>query len=76
VEQANAEILKGLKIQSYNCLKKCGKGWVDELPVMLWSNRTSPNGGTTETPFFLVYGAKAVLPPEVAKGSPRVIIPA
>jgi hypothetical protein len=35
VEQANIEILKGLKTRSYDCLKKCGKGWVDELPAVL-----------------------------------------
>jgi hypothetical protein len=29
---------------------------------MLWGNRTSPSRATGETPFFLVYGAEAVLP--------------
>jgi hypothetical protein len=74
VEWANTEMLKGLKTQSYKCLKNSGKGWVDELPAVLPSNRTTPNKGTTETPFFQVYGAEAVLPPKVAKGSPRVVI--
>jgi hypothetical protein len=74
VERANIEILKGLKTRSYDCLRKCGMGWVDELPVVLWSNPTTTNRGTTETPFFLVYRAQAVLPLEVAKGSPMVVI--
>jgi hypothetical protein len=41
---------------------------------MHWSNRNSPNKGTAEIQFFLVYGAETVLPLEVAKGSLRVII--
>ena len=39
---------------------------------MLWGNRTTPSRATGETPFFLVYGAKACLPPEILMGSPRV----
>jgi hypothetical protein len=34
--------------------------------------RTSPSRATGETPFFMVYGAEAVLPPEVTMGSLRV----
>jgi hypothetical protein len=49
VERANTKIFKGLKIWSYDCLKKCGKSCVDELPIMLWSNWTTPNKGTMET---------------------------
>ena len=39
---------------------------------MLWGNRTTPSRATGETPFFLVYGAEACLPPEIHLGSPRV----
>jgi hypothetical protein len=59
VERANAEILRGLKTRTYDCLKKHGANWVNELPSMLWGNRTTPNRATGETPFFLVYGAEA-----------------
>jgi hypothetical protein len=69
VERANAEILKGLKIHTYDGLKKHGKKWIDELPCALWGNRISPSRGTEETPFFMVYGAEVVLPPEVTMGS-------
>jgi hypothetical protein len=31
-----------------------------------------PSRATGETPFFLVYGAEACLPPEIIMGSPRV----
>jgi hypothetical protein len=72
VERANAEILKGLKTRTYDGLKKHGKKWIDELPCALWGNRTSPSQATGETPFFMVYGAEAVLPSEVTMGSLRV----
>jgi hypothetical protein len=71
VERANAEILKGLKTRTYDCLKKHGANWVSELPSMLWGNQTTPSRATGETPFFLVYGAEACLPPEIIMGSPR-----
>jgi transposase InsO family protein len=72
VEHANVEILQGLKIRTYDGLKKHGKKWIDELPCTLWGNRTSPSRATGEAPFFMVYGAEAVLPPEVTMGSLRV----
>jgi hypothetical protein len=72
MERANAEILKGLKIRTYDGLKKHGKKWIDELSCALWGNRTSPSRATGETPFFMVYGAEAVLPPEVTMGSLRI----
>jgi ribonuclease HI len=72
VERANAEILRGLKTRTYNCLKKHGANWVSELPSVLWGNQTTPSRATGETPFFLVYGAEACLPPEIIMGSPWV----
>ena len=72
VERANAEILRGLKIRSYCDLEKHGAKWIDQLPIVLWGNRTTPSRATVETPFFLVYGAEACLPPEITMGSLRV----
>jgi hypothetical protein len=72
VEHANVEILKGLKTHTYDGLKKHGKKWIDELPCALWGNWTSLSRATRETPFCMVYGAEAVLPPEVTMGSLRV----
>jgi transposase InsO family protein len=72
VERANVEILKGLKTRTYDGLKKHGIKWIDELPCALWGNRTSPSRAMGETPFFMVYGAEAVLPPKVTIGSLRV----
>jgi transposase InsO family protein len=69
-ERANAKILRGLKTRTYDCLKKHGANWVNELPCVLWGNRTTPSRATGETPFFLVYRAEACLPLEIIMGSP------
>ena len=39
---------------------------------MLWSINTTPNRSTGFTPFFMVYGAEAVLPSDIRHDSPRV----
>ena len=49
------------------------RGWHDELQSVLWSIRTTATKPTGETPFFLVYGAEAVLPHEVKHRSARVL---
>ena len=36
--------------------------WVEELPHVLWTYRTSPHRSTGETPFSMTYGAEAVIP--------------
>jgi transposase InsO family protein len=73
-EHANSEVLKGLKTRSFNSkLEACGTKWLDNLQSVLWSISTSATKPTGETPFFLVYGAEAVLPTNVKFGSPRVL---
>jgi hypothetical protein len=73
-EHANAEVLKGLKMRSFNAkLEACGKKWLGNLQIILWSIRTTATKPTGETPFFLVYGAEAVLPTDVKFRSPRVL---
>ncbi|XP_075638358.1 uncharacterized protein LOC142610429 [Castanea sativa] len=47
-----------------NGLKAKGK-WVEELPHVLWTYRTTPRRSTGETPFSLTYGAEAVIPLEI-----------
>jgi transposase InsO family protein len=71
VERANGMILQGLKPRIYNDLNKFGKRWMKELPSMVWSLRTTPSRATGFTPFFLVYGAEAILPTDLEYGSPR-----
>ena len=41
------------------------------LPSVLWSINTTPNRSTGYTPFFMVYGAVAVLPSDIRHDSPR-----
>ena len=67
-EVTNRTILGGLK-------KRLGEyegSWVDELPSVLWSYRTTPRTATGETPFNLCFGVNAVLPLEVGLLSDRV----
>jgi len=35
-ERANPKILRGLKTHSYDCLKKHGANWINQLPCVLW----------------------------------------
>jgi hypothetical protein len=39
---------------------------------VVWSLKTTPNVATQETPFFLVHGAKAVLPVEITHEASRI----
>ena len=43
-----------------------------ELPSVLWSIRMTPNRSIGYMPFFLFYGAEAVLPSDIRHDSPRV----
>jgi hypothetical protein len=57
VEKANGLIWNGIKKRLLAPLEKAKHAWVDELPSVLWSLRTTPNAATQEMPFFLVHGA-------------------
>ena len=46
--------------------------WPEELPSILWAYRTVVRTPTGETPFWLPYGSKAVIPAEVGLTSYRV----
>jgi hypothetical protein len=65
-------ILQGLKPSIFDQLNKSGRKWLQELPVVVWSLRTTPSRATGFTLFFLVHGAEAVLPTDLEYGSPRV----
>jgi transposase InsO family protein len=65
VERANGMLLQGLKPRIYNNLNKFGKRWMKELPSVVWSLRTTPSQITGFSPFFLVYGAEAILPTDL-----------
>jgi hypothetical protein len=56
----------------FHNLEAKGKNWHKELPSVLWALRTNINRATRDTPFHLVYGADAVLPPKIFIQSARV----
>src|SRR3954469_8412452 len=72
VERMNAIVMAGIKARLLEPLEQTPGCWIEELPSVLWSIRTTPNRSTGYTPFFLVYGAKAVLPMDIVHDSPRV----
>jgi hypothetical protein len=53
-------------------LEARGRNWHNELLSVLWALRTNIHRATRDTPFNLVYGAEAVLPPEIYLESVRV----
>ena len=70
VEAFNKLISNGIKKR----IEKAGGLWAEELTNVLWSIRTTAKGATGETPFFMVYGAEAVLPIELYEPSLRVML--
>jgi transposase InsO family protein len=72
VEKANGLICNRIKKRLLAPLEKVKHAWVDELPSILWSLRTTPNAATQETPFFLVHGAKSILPVEITHEALRI----
>ncbi|KAJ9558914.1 hypothetical protein OSB04_013528 [Centaurea solstitialis] len=59
-ESSNKTIINSIRKR----LKAAKGRWVEELPSVLWANRTTPRTSTGQTPFSLVYGCEAVLPIE------------
>jgi transposase InsO family protein len=72
VNKANGLICNEIKKRLLAPLEKANHAWVDELPSVLWSLRTTPNAATQETPFFLVHGTEAMLPVEITHEAPRI----
>ena len=69
VESINKQLVEGIKSR----LGTARRGWVDELPSILWAHRTMPKTSTGETPFSLVYGTEAIIPAEIGIPSPRML---
>ena len=59
-EAVNKVIVNGLKKRLDDAKGK----WVEELPCVLWTYRTTPRKSTGETPFSMTYRAEAVIPLE------------
>ena len=58
VEAVNKVIVNGLEKRLDDAKGK----WVEELPHVLWTYRTTIRRSTGETPFSMTYGAEAVIP--------------
>ena len=75
--QANGQAESSNKIIINNLKKKLGskKGkWVEELPYVLWADRTTPKNATGQTPFSLVFGAEVVIPTDMVVPTARISI--
>src|SRR3954467_10244789 len=72
VEQANGLILQEINPRLEAPLHRATGAWAEELPSVLCSLRTTPNRSTGYTPYFMVYGAEAILPSDILHDSPRV----
>ncbi|XP_060972410.1 uncharacterized protein LOC133038318 [Cannabis sativa] len=59
-ESSNKTIMNTIKKRLENAKGR----WVDELPGVLWSYRTTARTSTGETPFSLAYGMEVVIPTE------------
>ncbi|XP_009407577.2 uncharacterized protein LOC103990226 [Musa acuminata AAA Group] len=57
----NRAILEGLKRR----ISSVHGAWVDELPNVLWAMQTTPKTTSGESPFSLVFGTEAALPPKM-----------
>ncbi|MDV3153350.1 MAG: hypothetical protein Q8755_03170 [Candidatus Phytoplasma australasiaticum] len=60
-ESSNKIIINNLKKR----LKEKKGKWAEELPFVLWADRTTSKNATYQTPFSLVFGAEAVIPTEM-----------
>jgi transposase InsO family protein len=65
VECINRLFLQGMQTRMFQDMDAKGKNWHKELPSVLWALRTNINRAARDMPFSLVYGAEAVLPPEI-----------
>lgn len=63
-------ILDGLKER----LDEAKSKWMEELSAILWAYRTTPRSSTSEKPFSLTYGTKAIIPLEVGLPSLRTLL--
>jgi hypothetical protein len=60
-----------MKIRMFHDLEAKWKNWNKELPSVLWALCTNINIAMRDTPFNLVYGVDAMLPPEIYHKSAR-----
>jgi hypothetical protein len=59
-------ILDALKKRLYRENNKVFGRWLKELPIVVWGLRTQPSQNMGTSPYFMVYGAEAVIPADIA----------
>ncbi|GJX88252.1 reverse transcriptase domain-containing protein [Tanacetum coccineum] len=70
VERANGSLMEGIKTR----LGWERKGWVDELPNVLWAHRTSLKTSNGETSYNLTFGSEVVIPKEISMPRHRTMM--
>ena len=66
-------IIEALIKKVFDKSEKLARKWIRELPYVVWSLQTQPSRALHgNTPFFMVYGSKAVLPANLIFGAPRL----
>ncbi|GJT60139.1 reverse transcriptase domain-containing protein [Tanacetum coccineum] len=70
VERENRSLMEGIKMH----LRRERKGWVDELPNVLWAHRTLLKTSNGETPYSLTFGSEAVILAEVGMPTHRTMM--
>ncbi|KAL0292640.1 UNVERIFIED_CONTAM: hypothetical protein Sradi_6981900 [Sesamum radiatum] len=68
-EVSNRIILQNIKTK----LGQHKRGWLEELPGVLWAYRTTARTSSGETSFSLVYGVEALIPTEITEPTIRVL---
>ncbi|GKC24251.1 reverse transcriptase domain-containing protein, partial [Tanacetum coccineum] len=70
VERANRSLMEGIKTR----LGRERKGWVDELPNVLWAHRISLKTSNGEIPYNVTLGSEAVIPAEIGVPTHRTMM--
>jgi hypothetical protein len=65
-------VCDALKKRLHDAANTNGGKWIKELPNALWGLRTQPTKPIGQSPYFLVYGSKAILLADVMWESPTV----
>ncbi|GJZ68575.1 reverse transcriptase domain-containing protein [Tanacetum coccineum] len=70
VERGNRSLMKGIKTRP----GRERKGWVEELPNVLWAHRISLKTSNGETPYSLTFGSDAIIPAEIGMPTHRTMM--
>jgi hypothetical protein len=65
-------VLQAIKDRIFDDASNYATRWLAELPHVIWGLMTQVSSATGFSPFFLVYGSEAILPTDVAFGTPRI----